>query len=63
MGRGAGRPRVPLTCCEGAHQGPQAQVQGVVPGGEDKHQAEGVLPDEGRVQLSGLGQGQHGGEQ
>ena len=61
-GQGAERQRVPLTCCEGTHQGPQAQVQRIVPGRQDEHQAEGLLPDEGRVQLRGLGQGQRDGE-
>lgn len=50
--RGAGDPL--LTCCEGAYQGRQGQKQGVVPGGDDEHQAEGLLADEGGVQLRDL---------
>lgn len=59
---GSGKVETALTCGKGAHQGHEGQVHRVVPGGDDKHQAEGLLPDEGRVQLRGLGPRQHGGE-
>lgn len=52
---GSGKGQTALTCSEGTHQGHQGQVHGVVPGRDDEHQAEGLLPDEGRVQLRGLG--------
>lgn len=44
-----------LTCSEGTHEGHQRQVQGIVPGRNDEDQAKGLLPDEGGVQLCGLG--------